>query len=90
MIKKVTAPNWERKVGKMSYSRWSGSVWYTYNAYSEATTKSGEVFEICAICNFTYAQKIWMRLIEASPQSPHEAKEGMDENFVFQRKAFTD
>ncbi len=40
----------------MAYSRWGGSIWYTFNCGSDATTKEEEVFEICLVAQFTYSQ----------------------------------
>ena len=38
----------------MSYSRWGGSVWYTYWCSSDAKTRGEEVFDVCSVKYFTY------------------------------------
>lgn len=40
----------------MSYSRWSNSHWYTYWFARESNERDEQIFEICALCCFTYKQ----------------------------------
>ena len=42
----------------MSYSRWTTSIWYTYWSADSDSSKGrdGQIFEICTIRPFTYAE----------------------------------
>ena len=41
----------------MSYSRWSNSIWYTYNSSSlENYIRDEQVFTICMVYSFTYKE----------------------------------
>jgi hypothetical protein len=41
----------------MSYSRWSDSIWYTYNGTSLTETKRADAyFVICGVATFTYKE----------------------------------
>ena len=41
----------------MSFSRWSNSIWYTYNSSSLDNHKRNEqVFTICMVSSFTYKE----------------------------------
>lgn len=42
----------------MSYSRWSDSVWYTFWCVSHAKRKEDEIFSVCTMGDFTYAQLV--------------------------------
>ena len=41
----------------MSYSRWSNSIWYTYNSSRlDNFIRDEQVFTICAVTSFTYKE----------------------------------
>lgn len=40
----------------MAYSRWSNSRWFTIYLASGEKEKSEQIFDICGVAHFTYAQ----------------------------------
>jgi len=40
----------------MSYSRWSNSVWYTFWCSTDSEEMDEQLFDVCGICSFTYAE----------------------------------
>ena len=45
----------------MSYSRWSGSRWYTFWCVSHSNKKSEQIFSIDCTYNVKYAQLVWWK-----------------------------
>ena len=40
----------------MSYSRWIGSIWYTFWCCSRSNKRTEQVFEVCSVKHFTYGE----------------------------------
>jgi len=40
----------------MSYSRWGGSVWYTFWSCSDNEEQAEQMFEVCGLVRFSYKE----------------------------------